>query len=52
MEKYRCLVCGYVYNPEFGDPDHGVAPDTSFNDLPEEWVCPICDAPKDQFEKI
>ena len=52
MEKYRCAVCGYIYDPKRGDPDNGVSPDTRFKDLPEEWVCPECGASQDQFEKI
>lgn len=51
MEKWQCSVCGYVYDPEQGDPDSGVNPGTSFEDLPEDWVCPVCGASKDQFEK-
>lgn len=51
MEKYRCKVCGYVYDPEKGDPDSNIKPGTSFEDLPEDWVCPVCGASKDQFEK-
>lgn len=51
MEKWVCTVCGYVYNPEEGDPDNDVAPGTAFEDLPEEWVCPDCGADKDMFEK-
>lgn len=51
MEKYVCSVCGYIYDPALGDPDNGVAPGTSFHDLPEEWVCPECGAGKDAFEK-
>jgi len=51
MDKYVCLVCGYVYDPEVGDPDNDIAAGTAFDDLPEDWVCPICSAPKDQFEK-
>ena len=50
-EKYVCSVCGYVYNPFEGDVDSGVTPGTSFEDLPDDWVCPICGALKDQFEK-
>jgi len=49
MERYVCLVCGYVYDPEEGDPGTGIAPGTSFEDLPESWVCPICGVGKDQF---
>ena len=49
MKKYQCQICGYVYGPEQGDPDNGVAPGTAFEKLPAEWVCPLCGAPKDQF---
>jgi rubredoxin len=52
MEKWRCMVCGYVYDPDEGDPSSGVEPGTAWEDLPEDWVCPECGAPKDQFEKI
>lgn len=52
MDKYRCIVCGYVYDPEIGEPDNGILPGTSFEDLPDTYVCPICGAPKDQFEKV
>ncbi len=52
MSKYKCLVCGYIYNPDAGDPDNGIAPGTSFEDLPDTWVCPECGVGKDQFEKI
>ena len=52
MDKWECLVCGYVYDPEAGDPDSGVAPGTSFEALPDDWVCPDCGAGKDEFEKI
>ncbi len=51
MDKYECLVCGYVYDPEVGDPESSVDLGTSFEDLPEDWVCPVCGAAKDQFEK-
>lgn len=50
MQKYTCTVCGYVYDPEVGDPDHGVEPGTPFSDLPEDWVCPVCGAEQDDFE--
>ncbi len=50
-QKYKCTVCGYVYDPENGDPDSGIAPGTKFEDLPENWVCPICGASKSDFEK-
>jgi len=52
MKKYRCLVCGYEYDPEIGDPDNGVEPGTSFNDIPDNWTCPVCGASKDEFEQI
>lgn len=51
MKKYVCTVCGYIYDPEVGDPDNGVAPGTSFADVPEDWVCPLCGVEKDQFEE-
>jgi flavin reductase (DIM6/NTAB) family NADH-FMN oxidoreductase RutF/rubredoxin len=50
--KYRCKICGWVYDPELGDPDNGVATGTPFEALPDAWVCPICGAPKSEFEKI
>jgi len=51
MAKYRCTVCGYVYDPEVGDPDGDIKPGTRFEDIPDTWVCPVCGASKDQFEK-
>ena len=51
MDKYVCSICGYVYDPEQGDPDNGVAPGTKFEDLPDDWECPVCGASKDDFEK-
>lgn len=51
MDSYVCTVCGYVYNPEEGDPAAGIAAGTAFEDLPEDWVCPVCGVGKDQFEK-
>lgn len=50
MEKWECIVCGYIYDPEKGDPDNEVEAGTSFKDLPEDWVCPECGATKDEFE--
>jgi len=50
-KKYVCLVCGYVYDPEKGDPDSGVVPGTAFADLPANWVCPVCGAGKEQFKE-
>lgn len=51
MEKYVCKVCGYVYDPENGDPDNGIEPGTKYVDLPDDWVCPVCGAGKVDFEK-
>ncbi len=50
MEKYICTICGYVYDPENGDPDSGIEPGTAFEDIPEDWVCPVCGASKQDFE--
>jgi len=52
MSKYKCTVCGYIYDPEKGDPDGGIKPGTAFKDIPDDWVCPVCGAAKDQFEKV
>ena len=52
MKKYECSLCGYVYDPALGDPDSGITPGTSFEDIPEDWVCPTCGASKDQFEPV
>lgn len=51
-QKYVCTLCGYVYDPEKGDPDNGVEPGTPFSKLPDDWVCPDCGAPKDAFEPV
>jgi len=51
MKKYVCLICGYVYDPALGDPDGGIPAGTAFEALPDTWVCPVCGAPKDQFEE-
>jgi len=51
MDKYVCQVCGYIYDPAEGDSDSGVSPGTKFEDLPDDWVCPVCGAEKDEFEK-
>jgi flavin reductase (DIM6/NTAB) family NADH-FMN oxidoreductase RutF/rubredoxin len=50
--KYKCTVCGYIYDPAKGDPDGGIAPGTAFKDLPDDWVCPVCGVGKDQFEPL
>lgn len=51
MDRYICSVCGYVYDPQKGDPESGIKPNTPFEALPDDWVCPVCGAGKDQFEK-
>ncbi len=50
MKKYMCSVCGYIYDPAKGDPDHGVPAGTAWDDMPATWVCPICGAHRDRFE--
>jgi rubredoxin len=52
LQKYRCTVCGYIYDPELGDPEGKIRPGTAFEDLPQEWLCPICGADKSAFEKV
>ena len=52
MDKYICTVCYWVYDPEIGDPEHGIAPGTKFEDIPDDWVCPLCGVGKEDFEKI
>ena len=52
MQKYVCGPCGYEYDPEVGDPDNGIAPGTAFEDVPEDWVCPVCGLGKDVFEPV
>ncbi len=52
MTKYKCTVCGYIYDPAMGDPEQNIKPDTPFEALPDDWVCPICGAAKDKFVKI
>ncbi|MCX6281777.1 MAG: rubredoxin [Bacteroidetes bacterium] len=49
MKKYKCTVCGHVYDPSEGDPDSGIAPGTSFEDIPADWVCPICSVGKEDY---
>jgi len=51
MDKYACQVCGYIYDPAKGDPDAGINPETRFEDLPDDWVCPLCGASKEMFEE-
>ena len=52
MDKYRCTVCQYIYDPEKGDPASGIAPGTGFEDLPDNWACPSCGVGKEMFEKV
>jgi len=52
MAKYQCTVCGWVYDPELGDPDGGIKPGTPFEEIPDDWVCPVCGAAKSEFERI
>ena len=52
MEKYRCDVCGWIYDPAKGVPEIDIAPGVAFNDLPSDFVCPECGVGKDQFSKI
>ncbi len=51
MEKYICTTCGYVYDPERGDPGAGIAPGTPFDNLPDDWECPLCGVAKEDFEQ-
>jgi rubredoxin len=50
LKKWRCVVCSYIYDPAVGDPDNGVPPGTSFENIQEDWVCPLCGAGKEEFE--
>lgn len=50
MDRYMCKVCGYVYDPEEGDPESGVDPGTPFEELPSDWICPVCGVEKSEFE--
>jgi len=52
MKKYRCAYCAHVYDEALGDPDTGIAPNTKFEDLPEDWSCPECGAMKSDFQLI
>ncbi len=51
-KMYRCTVCGYIYDPDKGDPDGGIPPGTDFEDIPDDWVCPVCGVSKDMFEPL
>lgn len=52
MQKWRCIPCDYIYDPAEGDPDSGIPAGTAFEDLPEDWECPICGVGKEDFEKL
>jgi rubredoxin len=52
MRKWRCIPCGYIYDPAEGDADGGIAPGTAFKDLPDDWMCPICGVSKEDFEPL
>ena len=52
MQKYLCVPCGYKYDPAEGDPDSGIAPGTAFEDIPDDWLCPVCFVGKDQFTPV
>jgi rubredoxin len=52
MDKYKCSVCGYIYDPNIGDIDNGIYAGTRFEDLPDTWICPECGVSKDMFERI
>ena len=51
-QKYECGICGYIYDPAKGDPDNGIAPGTPFEELPDDWECPVCGAPKEEFHPL
>jgi rubredoxin len=52
MKIYVCSICGYEYDPRFGDDENGILPRTDFEDISDDWVCPLCGAPKEDFETI
>ena len=52
MKKYRCIICSYFYDPVEGDPDSGIMPGTAFEDIPDDWYCPICGATKKTFKLL
>lgn len=52
MGMWRCMICGYIYDPEAGDLTQDVMPDTPFEELPAEWVCPMCGALQEDFERM
>ena len=52
MKKYRCVVCEWIYDPAVGVPDGGIAPGTPFEEIPDDWVCPVCGVDKSNFEEV
>jgi rubredoxin len=52
MAVWQCIICGYIYNEAHGDPEHGIAAGTKWDDIPDDWACPDCGAFKDDFEMI
>ena len=52
MDKYLCTVCGYIYDSEIGDPDNGIEPGVPFEEVPDDWICPVCGVDKEAFEKV
>jgi flavin reductase (DIM6/NTAB) family NADH-FMN oxidoreductase RutF/rubredoxin len=52
LQKYQCVACSYIYDPAVGDPEGGIAPGTAYEDIPDDWICPVCGASKDMFEPL
>ncbi len=52
MAKWKCTICGYIYDPETGDPDEGIAAGTTFEAIPDTWICPVCGVGKDEFQEV
>ena len=52
FKKWMCVVCGWIYDEEMGDPDSGLGPGTRWDEVPESWVCPDCGAGKEDFEMV
>jgi rubredoxin len=52
MNPWECMVCGFVYDPSEGDQDSGIAPGTAFEEVPEEWFCPLCSVGKEDFQEL
>lgn len=52
LTKFKCTICGHIYNPMVGDPDSGIAAGTPFEEIPNDWVCPICGVGKEDYIKM